>query len=184
MDTTNPFNSLEYQIKHSYQISGNSLPPDGRSHHTSRFTNFHNSASHQRDSSLPYTCQSIHLTYNQSETSNPSSSNRSFSPYRPYHGTYQSNNYLQTVQGDNRNELKSPYQQRKIINENRWHSPVGSPLPVRNQATQDHHAYGNTSPIVLQRFYHQQKQQQKAQEAEEAAKEDLGIRKTCMEIVT
>lgn len=52
----------------------------------------------------------------------------------------------------------------------RWRSPSASPLPLRNQFPTDEQQYnhGNTSPIILQRFYHQQKQQQMAKEAEES----------------
>lgn len=198
-NSTNPFTSLEYQIKQSYQNSATSLPPDGRSGHASRYAAFHNSlssnASHQRDSSLPYTYQSTtekHASYNnqslgaseRNSISPPATNVRGFSPFRAYQYNhlqdgdirYASPIHSQQKFGDGEStDSTSPYQQRRIGSENRWQSPGGSPLPLRSQIqSSQEHIYGNTSPIVLQRFYHQQKQQQKVQEAEEAAKEDPG----------
>lgn len=69
----------------------------------------------------------------------------------------------------------SPYQQRRVASESRWRSPSASPLPLRShqfQSNEPDQQYncGNTSPIILQRFYHQQKQQQLAKEADESGK--------------
>ncbi|KAK5650520.1 hypothetical protein RI129_001549 [Pyrocoelia pectoralis] len=194
VNSTNPFTSMEYQIKQSYQISPPSLPPDGRSPHLSRYSAFHNSSSsnigHQRDSSLPYTHQSIsdkHLSYNQSVNVNdnisvPSTNVRGFSPFRTFQSSPQYNYITNNIPiasqryiDGEMTDCSSPLQIRKVGGESRRQSPGGSPLPLRNQIQgSQEHIYGNTSPIVLQRFYHQQKQQQKAQEAEEAAKDDLG----------
>nr|ALE20541.1 MAP2K7 [Leptinotarsa decemlineata] len=64
------------------------------------------------------------------------------------------------------------YQHRRVASETRWRSPSSSPLPLRSQFKTDDQQYncGNTSPIILQRFYHQQKQQQLVKEAEESGK--------------
>lgn len=72
----------------------------------------------------------------------------------------------------------SPYLQRRSTGDPKWSSPVGSPLPLRHnfqEESQLPYNHENTSPIVLQRFFHQQKQQQQLKEAEEAAKSDSGI---------
>ncbi|KAK9879006.1 hypothetical protein WA026_003819 [Henosepilachna vigintioctopunctata] len=71
----------------------------------------------------------------------------------------------------------SPYPQKRGVSENRWKSPNSSPLPLRANYLSDSEqssAHGSTSPIVLQRFFHQQKQQQMAKEAEEEAKYNPG----------
>lgn len=71
----------------------------------------------------------------------------------------------------------SYYQQRQPTPERRWRSPSSSPLAIRNYLHSDqeqHYNHGNTSPILLQRFHHQQKQQQQAREAEELNKNNLG----------
>uniref|UniRef100_A0AAR5Q5B1 mitogen-activated protein kinase kinase n=1 Tax=Dendroctonus ponderosae TaxID=77166 RepID=A0AAR5Q5B1_DENPD len=62
----------------------------------------------------------------------------------------------------------------RSLSETRWRSPLGSPLPLRTNLPIEEPQYisGNTSPIILQRFYHQQKQQQLVKEAEESAKSD------------
>ncbi|CAH0559558.1 unnamed protein product [Brassicogethes aeneus] len=67
---------------------------------------------------------------------------------------------------------QSPLPPRRGASEGRWRSPSASPLPLRSQiqAEDAQYNHGNTSPIVLQRFYHQQKQQQLAKEAEENGK--------------
>lgn len=72
--------------------------------------------------------------------------------------------------------LMSPYQQRRITPERRWRSPSGSPLSVRNYLQTDEeqqYSHSSTSPILLQRRYHQQKQHQQAREAEEVGKSDF-----------
>lgn len=70
----------------------------------------------------------------------------------------------------------SPLLQRRTEdNGSRWSPAGGSPLAIRNHIHDEQHQsynYENTSPILLQRFYHQKKQQQQAKEAEEAAKND------------
>lgn len=60
------------------------------------------------------------------------------------------------------------------MSETRWRSPAGSPLPLRSNcgAEEPQCISGNTSPIILQRFYHQQKQKELLKEAEESAKSD------------
>ncbi|KAL3278621.1 hypothetical protein HHI36_016161 [Cryptolaemus montrouzieri] len=71
----------------------------------------------------------------------------------------------------------SPYPQKRGVSENRWKSPSSSPIPLRANYSSDSeqpYTHGNTSPIVLQRFIHQQKQQQMAKEAEEEAKYNPG----------
>ncbi|XP_050509844.1 dual specificity mitogen-activated protein kinase kinase 7-like isoform X1 [Diabrotica virgifera virgifera] len=66
----------------------------------------------------------------------------------------------------------SPYEHRRVASETRWRSPSASPLPLRSQFQVEEPLYhsGNTSPIILQRFYHQQKQLQLQKEAEESGK--------------
>ncbi|XP_056632758.1 dual specificity mitogen-activated protein kinase kinase 7-like [Diorhabda sublineata] len=66
----------------------------------------------------------------------------------------------------------APYRHRRVASETRWRSPSASPLPLRTQfqVEEPHYNCGNTSPIILQRFYHQQKQQQMFREAEESGK--------------
>ncbi|KAF5277349.1 hypothetical protein FQA39_LY06162 [Lamprigera yunnana] len=188
---TNPFILMENEIKQSYQMSSTSLPPDGRSLHLSRYSAFYNpirsNIGHQRDNSLPFTHQSTsdkHHFHNQSINANdcssisvPPTAVRGFSPFRNYQNSYLgdgSQKYVDTETTD----CASPFQIRKAVSESKRQSPGGSPLPLRSQMqTSQEHIYGNTSPIVLQRFYHQQKQQQKAQEAEEAAKDDPSKRR-------
>lgn len=60
------------------------------------------------------------------------------------------------------------------MSETRWRSPAGSPLPLRSNfgPEEPQCISGNTSPIILQRFYHQQKQKELLKEAEESAKSD------------
>lgn len=60
-------------------------------------------------------------------------------------------------------------QHRRVASETRWRSPNSSPIPLRNQyQTEDTpYSFSNASPMILQRFYHQQKQQQIVKEAEE-----------------
>lgn len=67
----------------------------------------------------------------------------------------------------------SPYQQRRNV-DGFWQTPLGSPLPVRKKYQNTplppeptNYNIGNTSPIVLQRFYHQQNQLQKEQQKQE-----------------
>ncbi|KAL1505988.1 hypothetical protein ABEB36_005429 [Hypothenemus hampei] len=62
----------------------------------------------------------------------------------------------------------------RSLSNSRWKSPSGSPLPLRNNFPTEEPQYmsGNTSPIILQRFYHQQKQQHLLKEVEESAKTD------------
>ncbi|XP_076251349.1 dual specificity mitogen-activated protein kinase kinase 7-like [Rhynchophorus ferrugineus] len=111
---------------------------------------------------------------------------RSFSPLQAYQ------NHLAALQQRDAYStgLGSPMPQRKFVgginsgpsslpetrssSETRWKSPAGSPLPLRSQFQTEESQYikGNTSPIILQRFYHQQKQQQILKEAEEGAKSD------------
>ncbi|XP_060525167.1 dual specificity mitogen-activated protein kinase kinase 7-like [Cylas formicarius] len=66
----------------------------------------------------------------------------------------------------------------RASSETRWTSEYGSPLPLRSShfQTEEPASYcGNTSPVILQRFYHQRKQQQLLKEAEEErAKTDVG----------
>lgn len=73
--------------------------------------------------------------------------------------------------------LGSPYPQKRGSSESRWRTPTCSPLPLRaNRQGSEGEDYccSNTSPIVFQRFMHQQKQQQLAKEAEEEAKFNPG----------
>ncbi|XP_044761485.1 dual specificity mitogen-activated protein kinase kinase 7-like isoform X2 [Coccinella septempunctata] len=71
--------------------------------------------------------------------------------------------------------LGSPYPQKRGVSESRWRTPNTSPLPLRaNQPGDADCCCSNTSPIVFQRFIHQQKQQQLAKEAEEEAKYNPG----------
>lgn len=83
------------------------------------------------------------------------------------------------------NPLLSPYPQRRAnigekIAEGYRQSPISSPLPLRKHyhtPVTDHQQYShtnNTSPILLQRFFHQQKQLQAAaaQTENEANKDD------------
>ncbi|XP_050306370.1 dual specificity mitogen-activated protein kinase kinase 7-like isoform X2 [Anthonomus grandis grandis] len=123
--------------------------------------------------------------------SRPVSNNRSFSPLQAYQ------NHIAAMQqrdeiGVNKAYpvgLCSPMPQRKFggVNsghsslpetrsqsETRWKSPIGSPLPLRSdfQSEEPQYVCGNTSPIILQRFYHQQKQQQLIKEIGEGSKVD------------
>lgn len=129
----------------------------------------------------------------QKPVTSTSQANRSFSPLQAYQ------NHIASLQ--QRDEcvgtrgypigLCSPMPQRKFgggivhsgpsslpetrsQSETRWRSPAASPLPLRNQFQTEEPQYisGNTSPIILQRFYHQQKQQQMMKEVEECGKTD------------
>ncbi|CAG9768898.1 unnamed protein product [Ceutorhynchus assimilis] len=113
--------------------------------------------------------------------------NRSFSPLQAYQNHIAS---IQQRDGSNRSYplgLCSPMPQRKFASsgptslpetrsqsETRWKSPAASPLPLRSNFQEEEPEYisGNTSPIILQRFYHQQKQQQMIKEVEDGAKSD------------
>lgn len=70
-------------------------------------------------------------------------------------------------------------QHRRVASETRWRSPNSSPLQLRSQCqaqTEDsQYAFSNVSPMILQRFYHQQKQQQMVKEAEESGKPNFVI---------
>ncbi|XP_045469060.1 dual specificity mitogen-activated protein kinase kinase 7-like isoform X2 [Harmonia axyridis] len=72
--------------------------------------------------------------------------------------------------------LSSPYPHKRGVSESRWRTPNTSPLPLRanNEPSDGECCCSNTSPIVFQRFIHQQKQQQLAKEAEEEAKYNPG----------
>ncbi|XP_017781850.1 PREDICTED: dual specificity mitogen-activated protein kinase kinase 7-like [Nicrophorus vespilloides] len=59
----------------------------------------------------------------------------------------------------------------------RWNSPMSQRNYAQPPDTTLPYNSGNTSPIVLQRYFHQQKQQQQAKEAEELAKTDAGRRR-------
>lgn len=63
-------------------------------------------------------------------------------------------------------------QHRRVASETRWRSPNSSTLQLRSQFETEEPQYNcsNASPMILQRFYHQQKQQQMAKEAEELGK--------------
>lgn len=88
--------------------------------------------------------------------------------------------FQRAVGGDRPVRAYSPLVQRRAEMfehqaRERWNSPVGSPLPLRNHIDPEHqptYTSGNTSPIVLQRFYHQQKQHQEKKEAEEMIKNE------------
>lgn len=63
-------------------------------------------------------------------------------------------------------------QHRRVASETRWRSPNSSPLQLRSQfqTEEPQYNFSNASPMILQRFYHQQKQQQMVKEAEELGK--------------
>lgn len=124
-----------------------SLPPDGRCHN-SRLTTFH-----QRNDNQPY--------LRQRTFSPPHQESNLFKTYSPFQA-YQ--NHIAAS--------KIPCEQVCSESEGRWRSPSASPLPLRSHSQGPDQQYncGNTSPIILQRFYHQQKQQQLAREAEESSK--------------
>lgn len=64
----------------------------------------------------------------------------------------------------------SHLQHRRVASETRWRSPNSSPLQLRSQfqTEEPQYNFSNASPMMLQRFYHQQKQQQMVREAEES----------------
>lgn len=94
------------------------------------------------------------------------------SPYRTYSPFKAYQNHLAAKQRE-QEEFQapevavSPYLQRRAP-DSHWRSPSASPLPQRTQFQIQEYNSGNTSPIILQRYYHQQKQQQLAKEAEES----------------
>lgn len=139
--------------------------------------------------------QNIHQ-HNVEEQQQQRHMDRSYSPFQAYHNhiqmTKERRDYSPIPQRHaiKDNFYSSPIAQRKVTESpksmspllqrrnddgsgSRWSSSGSSPLPLRH-LTQDEHQscynYENTSPILLQRFIHQQKQQ--AKEAEEAAKND------------
>ncbi|CAG9858232.1 unnamed protein product [Phyllotreta striolata] len=150
-----------------------SPPPATKAPHVSRFSCF------QRANQSP-------------EASNPAT--RSYSPYSAYQNHVamlkeqlenKITQQLQSNAGSSYTPVPSrrpldgsptptatPYQHRRVASETRWRSPSASPLPLRTQFQVEENQYncGNTSPIILQRFYHQQKQQQMVKEAEESGK--------------
>lgn len=89
--------------------------------------------------------------------------------------------------------VSSPYQQRRtnlsdrLMNDGFWSSPVSSPLPIRKHyqnspaIDQQYNHSAGTSPILLQRFYHQKKQYQQqaaaAQSEIDGNKDDGGGKK-------
>ncbi|KAJ3664654.1 hypothetical protein Zmor_000206 [Zophobas morio] len=143
------------------------LPPDSRGGHISRLATFQ-SLNHQRNDNQPYPHQRTADLPHQS-TTEPDSLYRTYSPFK----AYQNHVAAAKSQRGRDNEAPetsggavSPFPQRRSES---WKSPTGSPLPLRAQS-QEQYNCGNTSPIILQRFFHQQKQQQLAKEAEESGK--------------
>lgn len=183
-----------YRINNDRVIS--SLPPDGKTEHFSRINTFQNAnntiSNHQRGGGSPFLHQKSpdrHYFYQQNVGEHV---NRSYSPFQAYQNhiqmTKERRDYspLPHRHVVKENFYSSPIAQRKVCespsnmspllqrrnDDGRW-SATGSPLPIRH-LTQDEHQnynYENTSPILLQRFIHQQKQ---AKEAEEAAKNESG----------
>lgn len=178
------------------EVRVSSLPPDGRSGHVSRINTFQNPSSsvsnYQRQQS-PFLHQKSPDKQDLCQQNINDQKSRSFSPFQAYQNHIQ----MQHKPKERRefspvpqrhNFYSSPLAQRKTcdspgatspfmqrrVDENKWASPTGSPLPLRNHLQDEQQScnYGNTSPILLQRFYHQQKQQQQAREAEETAKYD------------
>lgn len=172
----------------------NSLPPDGRSAHFSRLHTFQ--ANQQREPS-PLLLPQRHASPDRQAFYQPNVAEpqgRSFSPFQAYqnhiHMQQQRREYSPIPQRHFKKEsfLHSPVGQRKLqhcespllqrrADDGRWScsSASGSPVPTRNNhkpEETDIYNYENTSPILLQRFYHQRKQQQQAKEAEEAARND------------
>ncbi|XP_066150764.1 dual specificity mitogen-activated protein kinase kinase 7-like isoform X1 [Euwallacea fornicatus] len=116
--------------------------------------------------------------------------NRSFSPLQVYQNHIAAMQQRNIYGGGTKGSpvgLCSPMPHRKFANsgpsslpetrsvsETRWKSPVGSPLPLRTNfpVEEPQCISGNTSPIILQRFYHQQKQKELLKEVEESAKND------------
>ncbi|EEZ99193.2 dual specificity mitogen-activated protein kinase kinase 7 [Tribolium castaneum] len=135
-----------------------SLPPEGR--HNSRLSTFQ--LNHQRNDNQ----RTDDLLPHQSAEPNDSLF-KTYSPFKAYQ------NHLaakQREQDEFQGAGASPYPARRAP-ESHWRSPSASPLPLRSQfQSQEQYNCGNTSPIILQRFYHQQKQQQLAKEAEESGK--------------
>ncbi|KAJ8918951.1 hypothetical protein NQ315_016853 [Exocentrus adspersus] len=148
--------------------------------HVSRLATFQ-SAHHQRETHQPAAHQRIDPPFHQSTSPNT----RSYSPFQAYQ------NHVASLKEQSTMEHKplqcysplpprrfadspasSPYQHRRVVSESRWRSPNASPLPLRSQFQADEQPFGcgNTSPLILQRFYHQQKQQQMVKEAEESGK--------------
>ncbi|KAJ8981593.1 hypothetical protein NQ317_011872 [Molorchus minor] len=145
----------------------------------SRLSSFQ--SNNQRESQDPTTHQRTD-TYHQSASPN----SRSYSPFQAYQNHVASLKE-QTLSQDSplysplphrrlmESPVGTPYQHRRVASESRWRSPSASPLPLRSQFQTEDQQYnsGNTSPIILQRFYHQQKQQM-AKEAEESAVTEAG----------
>lgn len=169
-----------------------SLPPDGRSGHFSRIYTFQNAgnsvSNHQRDTSPFLHQKSSPDRQNFYQQNVGDHINRSYSPFQAYQNhiqmqqmTKERREYSPIPQ---RHFYNSPIAQRKVCDspgnmspfmqrraeDGKWSSTIGSPLPLRNHIQEEHqsYTYENTSPILLQRFYHQKQQQ--AREAEEAAK--------------
>lgn len=188
------------QSTEHFRINDNrisSLPPDGKSGHFSRISTFQNASNsisnHQRECS-PYLHQKSPDRHNFYQQNVGEHINRSCSPFQAYQNhiqmTKERREYSPLPQRHfiKDNFYKSPIAQRKMCEspgsmspllqrrteDGRWSSSTGSPLPIRNFPHDEHqsYTYENTSPILLQRFIHQQKQQQQAKEAEEAAKND------------
>lgn len=172
------------------QPSQHSIPKaqlESRVPHASRLASFQ--SSHQREIHQPAAHQRTDPLLHQSTSPNT----RSYSPFQAYQnhvallkeqslmehkpiplpGECQQNNPCCSPLSTRRlmeSPANAPYQHRRVVSESRWRSPNASPLPLRSQFQTDEQQYncGNTSPIILQRFYHQQKQQQMAKEAEES----------------
>ncbi|RZB40306.1 dual specificity mitogen-activated protein kinase kinase 7 [Asbolus verrucosus] len=166
-----------------------SLPPDGRGGHISRLSTFQSTNnSHQRNDNQPYLHQRTVDLPHQSTIEPNNSRFKTYSPFQAYQNHVAASKQQEQdsasdndLQGPDEpgatssdiSAIISPYQQRRVVSEGRWRSPSASPLPLRTQCqTNQEQQYncGNTSPIILQRFYHQQKQQQLAKEAEESGK--------------
>lgn len=140
-----------------------SLPPDTRGSHNSRLGTFQ-SLSHQRNDNQSFLHQRVFNSPHQStiETTNESPF-KTYSPFKAYQ-----NHIAATKSQRERDREAEASSGGSSFYQTNWRSPSGSPLPIRTQR-QDYNC-GNTSPIILQRFYHQQKQQQLAKEAEESGK--------------
>jgi hypothetical protein len=130
--------------------------------------------SHQRNDNQSYLHQRTVDLPHQSTTEPNDGLFKSYSPFKAYQNHVAATKTQQDAASDSERAESSgaaPY--KRGVSEGGWRSPSASPLPLRTQyQTNQEQQYncGNTSPIILQRFYHQQKQQQLAKEAEESGK--------------
>lgn len=166
--------------KHTYversRFGNNSSPPETNTLLSGRFSPFHQRRTIEQDRSS----QSPPNFHDSGGRFSPFSQRRitdSNLPPPPINtaqdGRYSPFQQRRYTEGTGSNGLSSsPYQQRRNISgDGFWQTPMASPIPTRKryqniptiEPQTQHYNIGNTSPIVLQRFYHQQSQLQKEQ---------------------